>query len=451
LADLAFTSHDPEVEELVERARAAIREFESWPEDRVDHLLLLLAQTIAVEAKSLAEATVRITRMGNVPDKVAKNLMASLGVYRHLVGQTGGGALATDQERKVIELASPAGVVFGLVPMTNPVATAIFKSLVALKGRNALILSFHRVAAELAAMVGERLQSVLRAEGAPVDLIQWVRQRNSRKKTELFMRHPKVSLILATGGASMVRAAYSSGTPAIGVGPGNAPTLVCRDADLDHAAASVVLSKSFDNGLICGSDNNLVAVAATVLELTDALVRHRAAVLAPEETERLTAQAVQPDSHRLRGKFIGQSAAWICEQVGIGRDYPIRAIVVPTEAVRADNVYACEKMAPIVSLFTVADEDDGLALSLALLQLEGAGHTAIIHTRNPELVQRFGALMPASRILVNSPGSQGVIGFTTGLVPSLMLGCGTFGHTSTTDNISLRHLINIKRIAHFTL
>ncbi len=195
-----------------------------------------------------------------MPDKTCKNVMASMGVYRSLVGRPASGLLNTDEARKVSEIASPVGIVVGLVPATNPAATAIFKALIAIKGRNALILSFPRSYRDVGPKVGSIIQEALRSSGTPVDLVQWIKRGHSRKKTEILMRHPEVSLVLATGGASMVRAAYASGTPTIGVGPGNAPTLICADADLDYAAESVVLSKSFDNGLVCGSENNLVVV-----------------------------------------------------------------------------------------------------------------------------------------------------------------------------------------------
>jgi len=248
----------------------------------------------------------------------------------------------------------------------------------------------------------------------------------------------------------MVKAAYRSGTPTIGVGPGNAPALICADADLQHAAECVVISKSFDNGLVCGSENNLVVVRSVRDAFVDALVKAGAAVLTSEEVARLTARVVVPGKEEFRGELLGQSAAAIAGFVGIKREYDIQLIVVPVEGHSCDHVYAREKMAPILSLFTVRNEQEGLDLSLDLLQSEGTGHTAVIHTRDDQQINRFAAAVPASRILANSPASHGVIGFTTGLMPSLTLGCGTFGSNSTTDNVSYRNLLNIKRLAHYT-
>jgi acyl-CoA reductase-like NAD-dependent aldehyde dehydrogenase len=448
LGDAIFPTRDPEVDELVARASVAQKEIQDWPEERIDSVLLAIAQSFAIRARDLAEETVRVTRIGNVPDKTCKNVMASMGVYRSLVGRPASGLLSTDEARKVSEIGSPAGIVVGLIPATNPAATAIFKALIAIKGRNALILSFPRSYRDVGPKIGSIIQEALRSSGTPVDLVQWIKHGHSRKKTEILMSHAEVSLVLATGGASMVRAAYASGTPTIGVGPGNAPTLICADADLDYAAESVIVSKSFDNGLVCGSENNLVVVECIRDGFVEALVRAGGAVLTPEETLRFTASVVVPQAHEFRPEIVGQAAAAIASFIGITRQYPIQLIIVPVNSISDEEAYMKEKMAPVLSLLTVRDEREGLDRSLDLLKLAGTGHTAVIHTRDTDMIDRFAAAMPASRILANSPASHGVIGFTTGLMPSLTLGCGTFGGNSTTDNVSYQNLLNIKRLAH---
>ena len=439
---------DPDVDRMVSRAAAAQRQFESWTDAHIDELLYALASTCSARAAELAALTVRETRIGNVADKTFKNQFASLGVYRSLVGKPAHGVIGKDPERHVTELASPVGVVFGIVPMTNPVATAIFKALITLKGRNALILSFPHQCLETAEMTGLLIAHTLASKGAPVDLVQWIRKRTSRRKTARFMKHPGISLILATGGAGMVKAAYSSGKPAIGVGPGNAPAFVCADADLDRAADAIVRSKSFDNGLICGAEHNLVVDARVRSSLIRALERHGAAVLTADEARQFSAKAVDTRRNTFVPQLVGQDARTIAQLVGIQRPYAIRLLVVETESTDETNPYAGEKMAPLLSMFTVSNEEAALALCRTLLGHGGIGHTAIIHTRNNQLIERFADEMPASRILVNSPGSQGCCGITTGLDCSLTLGCGTFGGNSTTDNVSYRHLLNIKRIAH---
>jgi acyl-CoA reductase-like NAD-dependent aldehyde dehydrogenase len=325
----------------------------------------------------------------------------------------------------------------------------VFKTLIALKGRNALILSCHRSALGVGNRTGEVIRSTLRAHSAPVDLVQWIRQRSSRKKTEMFMRHREVSLILATGGVSMVKAAYSSGTPAIGVGPANAPAWVCADADLDEAARLVVGSKSFDYGVVCGSEHQLVVDAAVREPFLTALRTYGAKVLTSEEVARFTERAFDSKTGHLRREFVGQSAGHIARATGLEqRDPHIRLIVAPVALDAIEGPYGREKLAPVLSLFTVGGEEEGLGVCKKILSNEGLGHTAIIHTRSPGLIERFGLEISASRILVNAGGSQGCIGIGNGLMPSLTLGCGTFGGTSTTDNVSYSHLLNIKRVVH---
>jgi acyl-CoA reductase-like NAD-dependent aldehyde dehydrogenase len=449
LAELLLPPPDPLVEVLVAHALAAQRAIVDWPEKRIDTLLHALAQAVADHAEELAVATVAETGMGNVPDKTLKNRLASLGIWAELAGLSGQGEIGFDSQHQVAEVASPVGIVVGLIPATHPVATFIFKTLIAIKGRNALILSPSRRAQQVSQQVGTLLQQVLHEHGAPCELVQWL-GASSRQTTAALMRHSQVGLVLATGGRAMVKAAYRSGTPAIGVGPGNAPALISADADLRHAARGIVRSKAFDNGLICGAENHLVVEARVRERLIRELECHGAAVLTEEERRRFLDAAVDPETHRFKAGIIGQDATTLAALAQIQRPYPIQLLVIPTEVVTAENELAVEKLAPILSLFTVADVAEGLRVCRALLEIDGSGHTAIIHTRNAALSERFAAAMPASRILVNSPGTQGVLGVTTGLTPSMTLGCGTWGGTSTTDSVTYRHLLNIKRVAYYT-
>lgn len=448
LAEFAITGRDQEVDETVARATQAMKEFSSWTDAQVDVMLEKVALAIASQAEVLAQATVDETKMGNVPDKTAKNQMASMGVYRSLAGKRARGAIATFPDRKVTEFASPAGVVFALIPMTNPVATAAFKTMIALKSGNALILSFHRAALGVGNQVGALIQQALVAAGAPKDLVQWIPKRTSRRKTAMYLGHSGVSLVLATGGSGMVKAAYSSGTPAIGVGPANTPVFIAGDADPAQAARAIVMSKSFDNGLICGAEHNLIVEQPLRAALVEQLEEAGAAVLTPEESRRFLLTAVDPATGHWRGQIVGQAAETIAGFMKITRRFPIRVLVVPTEDVSENNPLAGEKIFPVLSLFTAADAQDGVAKARQLLSFHGAGHTAGIHSQNPELIEQFGREMPVGRILVNSPSVQGVVGVTSGLDPSFTLGCGTFGGNSTTDNVSFRNLLNIKRLAH---
>ncbi len=435
------------VQKMIARAAAAQQAMVDWPEDRIDALIQDIAQTIADEAEALAEATVRETRLGVVEHKVAKIRFASLGVVERLIGEHAAGLVHEADDHRVMEFASPMGVILGLIPLTNPVSTIVFKALIVVKSRNALILSVHRDAHGVGLRAAELIDSVLARHGAPPELVQVIRERSSRVKTAMFMMHEGISLILATGGPGMVRAAYSSGTPAIGVGAGNAPVWICADADVTAAAEKVVGSKSFDNGVICGSENNLVVDESVREAFVAALEAQGAAVLSEAEVQRLLAAAFKSDGAGIRRELVGQSAETIAKAAGIERDGPVRLLVAPVAASAVRGPMGSEKLAPIVSLFTVKGERAGLSLCRQILLHQGQGHTAIIHTRSDELAGRYGLEMPASRVLVNCGGSQGCVGMVNGLTPSFTLGCGTFGRGSTTDNVTYRHLLNIRRLA----
>jgi acetaldehyde dehydrogenase/alcohol dehydrogenase len=437
-----------QVDQMVARAVLAQRAFAGWPEARVDALLGDIAECVADHAEALAVATVAETGLGNVEDKIAKNRLASRAVYGSLVGKPGAGVLRVDEERGIAELASPMGVVFGMVPRTHPVATFAFKALIALKARNALILSSHREAHGVTSMVGDLIVEVLEQHVAPRDLLQWPRFRTGRESTLAFMQHPDVAFVLATGGADMVRAAYSSGTPAIGVGPGNAPTWVCADADVDQAARMVVASKGFDHGVVCAGEHNLLVDQAVADAFVAALQRHGAYVLQSHEVAAFVDAVFDAAEGHVRRIWHGKSALAVAQAGGLALAAAVRLIVVPAQPEHADGPLGREKMAPITSLFVVASADQALSLSQRLLANEGAGHTAIIHTHDQARIARFSRELPVSRILVNVPGTHGTLGIGTGLPPTMTLGTGTFGGTSTTDSIGYLHLLNVKRVAY---
>lgn len=441
---------DPEVEDMVANAVRAQRDFESWDEERVDRLLEALAQSVADRAEELGQRSVEQTHIGNAADKALKIGMASTAIYQSIAGEVGYGPIRELVEEKVTEIASPAGVIVGLVPVTNPVPTFINKTLIALKARNAIILSCHRMAQGLGNDVGETIVGVLREHGAPEGLVQWVRNRTSRRKTAKLMRHDDVGLILATGGPAMVKAAYSSGKPAVGVGAGNAPAWIAPDADIEAAAQAVVNSKAFDYGLICGSEQHLVVDRSVYDEFVDALGRNDATVLDEQETEQFITGAFEPGGN-LKLHFTGQAAGRIAEAAGLERGRESRLIVFLADASNPAGAQAKERLAPVLSLFTVDGDEEALSLCRRLLEYEGTGHTANIHTQDEARIERFAREMPASRVLVNVPSALGCCGAVTGLKPSLTLGCGTFGGNSTTDNVTHENLVNIKRLARSTV
>ncbi len=449
LEEFIFTDEpDPVVDALIGRSVAAQESIAGWHEDKVDDLVTALATQIADDADELAAATVAETGIGCAPDKADKNRFASLDVAQSLVGKPGVGVVGRHEREALTEIADPMGVILGLIPMTNPVSTLVFKALICIKARDALIVSCHPDAANVGATTVGLLRQVLVRHGAPADLVQSVPRRPTRRTTAALMRHPGVSLILATGGTAMVKAAYSSGTPAIGVGPGNAPAWVCADADVEAAARMVVASKAFDHGVICGSENNLVVDQSVRDTFIGALRGAGAAVLNAAERDRVTRVAFDDRDGRLRRSVLGQAATSIAAAAGVEVPAGTRLLVVPVPRQAVPGPYGREKLAPLLSLFTADGEDDGIRLCLQILGNGGSGHTAIIHTRSERLQSSFARQMPVSRVLVNGPGSQGCIGLGNGLTPSLTLGCGTYGRTSTTDNVTYTNLINIKRVAH---
>ncbi|MDE0960279.1 MAG: aldehyde dehydrogenase family protein [Planctomycetota bacterium] len=441
------TVYDPdgEVHEMVSSAKAAQKIFSSWSSDKVQALLSRIAAVAAERSEEQAKLAVEVTHLGNVKDKTQKNLVASLGVLKSLEGQATG-LISRNTDTGVSIFGDPVGVVFALVPQTNPVSTAVFKTLIALKSRNALILSYHRSALRVAEEVGSMITEVLEEFGAPSGLVSWIKNRNSRRKTQSYFRHQGVSLILATGGRSMVRAAYGSGRPAIGVGSGNTPVLVCDDVRLKRCAEQIVLSKSFDNGLICGAEHNLIVFDSIYDDFVQVLEESGAAVLSEKESNQLLKTLYSPTG-QIRRHLVGQAASDIAREAGIERKSQISLIVVPVNQIKKENPLCREKMAPVLSLFRCINQEEGMDFCERILEIDGAGHSAAIHSASKETMDEFARRMPVGRILANTPAAHGVVGITTGLVPSLTLGCGTFGGTSTTDNVTYTHLMNIKRLA----
>ncbi len=435
-----------DVDEIVARAVRAQHQFAAWNEHQIDDVLERVAESVALVAEDLARSSAHETGMGNARDKSIKISFASRTVQQDLRGRPAAGILHPGRRSDIVEIASPVGVVLGLIPVTNPVATLAFKTLIALKGRNALIASCHHRAQNVGRYTTWLIREALLAHGAPADLVQ-LTSGGDRARTAQFMRHPDVSLILATGGSSMVKEAYSSGTPTIGVGPGNAPAWICADADVDNAAKMVVSSKSFDNGIICGSENHLIVDSAAYDPFVRALQSAGAAVLDPTEAKVLTESVFDPATGSLRRELVGKTASEILVRAGLWREGPVRIVVAPLPHSATDGPWGQEKLAPILPLLRTDDRASAIALARKILARHGRGHTAVIHSRDNKVIRDFGLQVEASRILVNSPASQSCIGIGNGLRPSLTLGSGTMGRTSTTDNVTYTHLLNIRRIA----
>ena len=435
-----------DVDEIVARAVRAQHQVAAWNQRQIDDVLERVAESVALIAEDLARSSAHETGMGNARDKSIKISFASRTVQQDLRGRPAAGILHPGRRSDIVEIASPVGVVLGLIPVTNPIATLAFKTLIALKGRNALIASCHHRAQNVGRYTTWLIREALLAHGAPADLVQ-LTSGGDRARTAQFMRHPDVSLILATGGSSMVKEAYSSGTPTIGVGPGNAPAWICADADVDNAAKMVVSSKSFDNGIICGSENHLIVDSAAYDPFVRGLQSAGAAVLDPTEAKVLTESVFDPATGSLRRELVGKTASEILVRAGLWREGPVRIVVAPLPHSATDGPWGQERLAPILPLLRTDDRASAIALARKILARHGRGHTAVIHSRDNKVIRDFGLQVEVSRILVNSPASQSCIGIGNGLRPSLTLGSGTMGRTSTTDNVTYTHLLNIRRIA----
>ena len=431
------------------RAHDAQRQFDGWAEERVDALLREIAETISAASPVLAAEAVTETGIGNVADKITKTRFASMGVYRYLAGQPASGVISRDRVYGVTEIASPVGVVLGILPVTNPVATLVFKALITLKGRNAIIISPNDAAADVCGHAARLIRRVLSGHGAPPDLLQCLPTRPGRELTEHLMRSAAVALVLATGGPGVVRAAYSCGIPAIGVGPGNAPVWICADADITAAANHIVTSKSFDYGVLCGSEQHIVVDRDVAAHFRSAFTRAGAVVLSIEERQRLGVALIDEHTGAVRRHLIGRSPAVIAQHTGLTVPPATRLLAVPMEAGDTRGLWGRERLAPIVTLLEAVDERHAVALCRNLLANQGRGHTAAIHTTNPGRVDRFAQQVPVSRLLVNGPAAHGSVGMGNGLPPSFTLGCGTDGGTSTSDNVSFRHILNIRRVAEY--
>lgn len=450
LIDSALASSPiKEVDFMISKAKQAYLDIQPLLESRIDEAIEALAQVIADDADTFAKETVAESGMGVVEHKVEKIKLGTLAVAHDLIGQPGVGSVIEEKDG-VKGIAQSMGIVFAMIPVTNPVETLVFKSLIALKSRNAVIISSHRRAKNVGLKAVKVMQAKLKELGLPVDLIQTSQMPSSRELTQGFMRHPDLNFILATGGPSMVASAYQSGTPAIGVGKGNAPVWIEQSCDVEKAAKDVVFSKSFDNGVVCGSENNLLVDDAIFDKFVEYAIEAGAAVLNHFELHAVTEALFAKGS--LNSDYVGKSAQDVCEGLGIKRDYPIKLMVADMSMVDTDDTIQHplmkEKLLPLVSLSRIQNQEQALRTAAGILNNEGAGHTAVMHSNNDEAIQEYARIVDVSRILINTPATLGCIGANNNLQLSWTLGCGTQGCGSTSDNVSYRHLLNIKRIAY---
>ena len=441
--DLTSISEARALARAAKQAQPILAEF---TQEQIDRIVTAMAEAVTPHAEALARLAVEETGYGVVADKVQKNLFASRRVYEFITPMKTVGVVNRIEDRKIVEIAEPFGVVAAIVPSTNPTSTAIYKVLIALKARCPIVISPHPSAARCITRSVEIMAEAARNAGAPAGAIGWMRTVTLEGTQEL-MKHRDVAVILATGGMGLVRAAYSAGKPAYGVGPGNAPCYIEQSADLSKAARDIVLGKTFDNGVLCSSPNSVVVDDAISEEARRRFQAEGAYFMNDGEIELLAKALVSPQ--RLPNPaLVGRSAAHIAEKVGISVPSGTRALIAPLKGVGRDYPLSIEKLCPVLSWYVVKDWQEGCERCIQILRYGGMGHTMSIHSQNDDVILQFGLKKPAFRICVNTPTTHGSIGLTTGLDPAMTLGCGGPGGNITSDNISPRHLLNLKRLAY---
>ncbi len=437
-----------EAGELIERAHAAWLAYREFSQQQVDAIVAAMAAAATANAERLARLAVDETTYGRAADKTQKNLFASQRVYGAIRGMRTVGVLREDTAARLIELGEPMGVVAAILPCTNPTSTAIYKILISLKAGNAIVLSPHPAAMRCICETVGLMHRAAVEQGAPDDLIGCF-STPTLAGTQAMMRHAKTRVILATGGMGIVRAAYSSGKPAFGVGPGNVPAYIDRSADLPKAVGDVVAGKSFDWGTICSSEQSIVAETALREPLLAQLRQQNVYLMNEDEAAKLGALLIRGESFAVNPKCVGQAPQKLAAMAGFGERVGAEVRVLAAELAGMGKQYplSAEKLSPVLALFFLPDRERCFERCRDLLRFGGLGHTVAIHARDEAIVRQFGARMPAFRVVVNSPSPLGSIGATTNLFPAMTLGCGALGGNSTSDNIGPQHLMNIKRIA----
>jgi acetaldehyde dehydrogenase (acetylating) len=431
---------------LARRARQAQAQIAELSQERIDAIVDAMAAAIAPHCESLARLAVEETGYGVVADKVQKNEFSAHRVYEFIRPMRTVGVLQRLEDRRIIEIAEPFGVVAAIVPSTNPTSTAIYKILISLKARCAIVISPHPSAVRCITRVAEIMNEAARAAGAPEGSINWMTTVTLEGTQEL-MKSRDVSVILATGGMGLVRAAYSSGKPAYGVGPGNAPCYIESSADIKKAVSDIIIGKTFDNGLLCSSPNSVVVDAGIAEEVKREFVNQGAYFLKGPEIDAVAKMLVTPQ--RLPNPaLVGRPASLIAEKAGVAIPAGTRVLIAELAGVGRDFPLSIEKLCPVLSYYVVQDWREGCERCKEILRYGGMGHTMSVHSRNDQIILEFGLKKPAYRIVVNTPTTHGSIGLTTGLDPAMTLGCGGWGGNITSDNISPKHLLNVKRVAY---
>ncbi|HCT8938978.1 TPA: bifunctional acetaldehyde-CoA/alcohol dehydrogenase [Enterococcus faecalis] len=435
------------IDELATKANVALKAMEDFTQEQVDHIVHQMAMAALDQHMPLAKMAVEETGRGIYEDKAIKNMYASEYIWNNIKHDKTVGVINKDEQTGLMEIAEPVGVVCGVTPTTNPTSTTIFKSLIALKTRNPIVFAFHPSAQKCSAEAARIVRDAAIAAGAPENCIQWIEQP-SIDATSALMNHPGIAIVLATGGAGMVKSAYSTGKPALGVGPGNVPAYIEKTAKVKRAVNDLIVSKSFDNGMICASEQAVIVDKEIYASVKAEFEAHNVYFVKPNELQKLEDAVMNEGKYAVNPAIVGNSAEKIAELAGISVPKGTKILVAELEGAGPEYPLSREKLSPVLAMMKSNNAEHAFELCEAMLNLGGLGHTAVIHTEDEELQVAFGLRMKACRILVNTPSAEGGIGnIYNEMIPSLTLGCGSYGKNSVSKNVSAINLINIKTVA----
>lgn len=435
------------VDDIIAKSEAAFEQLRYYSQEQVDKICQAMALAAEEHHMDLAIDAAEETGRGVAEDKAIKNIYASEYIWNNIRHDKTVGIIEDNDENQTIKIADPLGVIAGIVPVTNPTSTTIFKSIISAKTRNTIIFSFHRQAMKSSIKTAKILQEAAEKAGAPKNMIQWLPE-SSRENTSALLQHPKTATILATGGPSLVKAAYSSGNPALGVGPGNGPAYIEKTANIERSVYDIVLSKTFDNGMICATENSVVVDEEIYDKVKEEFQKWNCYFLKPNEIDKFTEGFIDPKRHQVRGPIAGRSANAIADMCGIKVPENTKVIIAEYEGVGDKYPLSAEKLSPVLTMYKATSHENAFDICAQLLHYGGEGHTAAIHTLDDDLATKYGLEMRASRIIVNSPSGIGGIGnIYNNMTPSLTLGTGSYGGNSISHNVTDWDLLNIKTIA----
>lgn len=437
-----------EIDEIVMRAQKALDIIKTFSQEQVDNITEAMCHAGSAAGMNLAEMAVEETGMGKLEDKAMKNYVATQIVYDQMKDGKSVGII--EEKNGVIHIAEPFGVVAAVTPTTNPTSTTLCNALISLKGRNVIIFAFHPRAQQCCAASAQILLDAAIAAGAPADCIQWIK-KPSVEATNILMKHSGIAMVIATGGGAMVKAAYSSGHPALGVGPGNVPVYIERTADLNMAVNNIIASKTFDYGTLCLTEQTVIFDNEDTAQKVLQLFKERGTYLC-DEVQKTKLEAVMFDKEKgvPSASIVGQSPQKLAQLAGFFVPDEIKLLLVPIKAIGTEDWMSHEKLSPVLSWYIADNTDMAIQAAVDLLEFGGAGHTAVAFSRNEEILVEYALKVPAGRVIWNQPALHGVCGITSGLTASLTLGCGARGGNITTDNITYKNLLNIKRVAKRT-